>query len=245
MPSFNYAFHYEQWHDNSPNHRRDSVTALAGEFSHVSASLPPGGRALDVGCGHGFLLDVLVDLGYEVEGTEIDLNAASVARAAGHTVHMIGDLEQLPRQEDGLFSVITLFDVLEHVPREAQLPLLAQCWRLLADGGMLLIRTPNAVSPAAGYMRFVDWTHEMSFTTYSLTPLLRSAKFVNVSFRRDRPARQIAGRRRAPLLWISSRIYRQMLASWVGPDILTHPMEPNLTVTARKPAKLRNKGDAR
>jgi SAM-dependent methyltransferase len=73
------------------------------------------GRLLDLGCALGFLLGVARDLGFEVRG--LDLNEAAIEAARrdfGDRVHA-GPLDDraFPGER---FDVVTLIDVLEHVP---------------------------------------------------------------------------------------------------------------------------------
>lgn len=98
------------------------------------------GRVLEVGCGEGALLDDLKKRGWSVEGQEVDENAAKHARQIyGLDVH-VGDLVELAL-EAGRYDAIVMTHVLEHVhdPRA----LLAECRRLLAPGGRVVIATPN------------------------------------------------------------------------------------------------------
>ncbi len=102
----------------------------------------PGGRLLDVGCGNGQLLTRLRDLGWQVEGVEVDPAAVEQARAGGLKVHL-GSLEaqQYPQNH---FDVITMSHVIEHVHDPAGL--LRECHRILQPGGRLVAITPNLES---------------------------------------------------------------------------------------------------
>jgi SAM-dependent methyltransferase len=73
------------------------------------------GRLLDLGCAMGFLLGVARDLGFEVRGLDLNEAAIEVARGEfGDRVHA-GPLDEraFPGER---FDVVTLIDVLEHVP---------------------------------------------------------------------------------------------------------------------------------
>lgn len=112
--------------------------------------LEPGplpGRLLDVGCGHGLLLDEARSRGYDVEGIDLSARAANHARERlGLTVWEI-PLEALGPEEDGRWDVVVVADVLEHLknPRAA----IARLYGLLAPGGALLLVTPDPSSPVA------------------------------------------------------------------------------------------------
>lgn len=104
-----------------------------------------GGRALDVGCGTGFLLERLAERGYRGVGVDLSEESVGFAKArleeigaADRLDAVVGSAYEPPR---GPFDLITLTDVLEHLedPRA--------CLRALADrlapGGLLVVSTPN------------------------------------------------------------------------------------------------------
>jgi SAM-dependent methyltransferase len=104
-----------------------------------------GGRLLDIGCGHGLLLDEARGHGYETVGLEL------AAAAAGHGRETYGlDIREhaVEALDDGeRFDVITLIDVLEHLPDPVAT--LERCHELLAPGGLLCVVTPDPASLTA------------------------------------------------------------------------------------------------
>jgi SAM-dependent methyltransferase len=108
----------------------------------------PAGRLLDVGCGHGLLLDEARGRGYEVTGIELSGNAAEYAREVLELDVLEQPLERFAAEEpEGSFNVIVLADVLEHL--EDPVGAIAACERLLAPGGALCVITPDPSSPTA------------------------------------------------------------------------------------------------
>ena len=99
------------------------------------------GRLLDVGCATGNFLDAMrQNSGWEVQGIELSRFASEYARAKlGLSVHT-GTVEDavLPTE---YFDVITLWDVLEHLPDPTRA--LRILWRWLKPEGLLLLNTPN------------------------------------------------------------------------------------------------------
>lgn len=100
---------------------------------------PPGGLALDVGCGPGLLLDLLRDAGWGTVGIERS-GAAAEAIAAGHRVLAI-DIEIDRTDLDERFGLITLTHLLEHLRR----PVDALRWvaEHLRDDGVAIVEVPN------------------------------------------------------------------------------------------------------
>lgn len=98
-----------------------------------------GGTLLDIGCGTGEFLDVAEAAGFQVFGIEPSRIAGRLA-AEKHPV-MRGHFESLSLK-DGAFDVVTLWSVLEHVPRPG--PFLARVRSVLRSGGILALRIPVA-----------------------------------------------------------------------------------------------------
>lgn len=139
------------------------------------------GRLLDVGCGDGRRLALLRTRGWQVEGQEVDPEAAARARASGSMVH-IGPLESLALP-DQQFDAITLNHVVEHLPDPAST--LRECCRLLRQEGQLVVITPNARS--LGHEVFGPaWRglepprHLQVFTPRALARVARDAGFTQV-----------------------------------------------------------------
>src|SRR3954454_14138149 len=130
----------DRYLDEEPGRRATARRLLAqiGRFA-------PSGRLLDVGCGHGLLLDEARSAGYEVEGLELSEHAAAHAREAlGLTVHAktLADLPPEPR-----YAVTVIAAVIEHL--DAPVEAIARCGPLLEPGGVLCLVTPDPGSRTA------------------------------------------------------------------------------------------------
>jgi 2-polyprenyl-6-hydroxyphenyl methylase/3-demethylubiquinone-9 3-methyltransferase len=102
-------------------------------------------RALDVGCGGGYLTQELAGRGFKTTG--IDPASASLARAASHSSqaglaidYRVARAESLPFP-DGTFDLVTCCDVLEHVDDLERV--VAEIARVLKPGGVFLYDTIN------------------------------------------------------------------------------------------------------
>ena len=137
------------------------------------------GRLLEVGCGDGRTMTKMKDLGWQVEGQEVDLNATRVAaESTGLPVHC-GELEclEIPKES---YDAIVMIHVIEHV--RDPVGLLKACNRLLKPGGTLVVVTPNAVSLGhrifCRYWRDIDAPrHLQLFSRITLTQVAETAGF--------------------------------------------------------------------
>ncbi len=98
------------------------------------------GRLLDIGTGQGVFVEEAKTAGYEARG--IDLCAALVAKAQARGVDVQHKAaEDLDTSEGALFDVVTMMDLIEHVPDP--LAVLATVRKLLKPKGELVVYTPN------------------------------------------------------------------------------------------------------
>lgn len=141
-------------------HHLEAIKFLQSKFESGNT------KALDIGCFNGFFVKKLLSLGYDAQG--IDFNKSAVA--FGQVKLGLGSristqtIEAMIEQEKR-FDVITLFEVLEHLPDAKTF--LGNVTKLLKNGGVLILSTPNnkmCWRPALDYP-----PHHLSrFTTKSL-----------------------------------------------------------------------------
>ena len=125
----------------------DGRRATARRVLRAIADRVPAGRLLDVGCGHGLLLDEARRMGYSTLGLELSRTGAGYARdVLGLDVHE-EPVAAFARQAGERFDVVVLADVLEHV--DDPVSVLDACAGLLAEGGVLCVITPDPASPTA------------------------------------------------------------------------------------------------
>lgn len=155
-----------------PNRRADL------DFSVMHLKATPGGRLVDVGCGNGTLIERLKNLGWRVEGVELDGLAAQVARRRNLEVYY-GTLEAR-NYPDESFDAVTISHVIEHVYDPLQL--LRECHRILKPQGRLIVATPNLSSWGHKYFK-AAWLgldpprHLQVFTSSLLVLLAKRAGF--------------------------------------------------------------------
>lgn len=98
-------------------------------------------RVLDLGCGTGYGAAALAEVADSVLG--VDFSADAIRHAREHYARANLTFEQADVIEpvDGRFDLITAFEVIEHL--ENWRGLLRSAREQLADGGLLIVSTPN------------------------------------------------------------------------------------------------------
>jgi SAM-dependent methyltransferase len=122
----------------------------------------PRGRLLDVGCGHGLLLDEARARGWQVTGLEIATASRENARDQLGLDVRAASLEELEPVADGGLQAIVLADVLEHL--DDPVGALDRCARLLATGGVACLVTPDPASRTARLAGARWWAYLPSHT---------------------------------------------------------------------------------
>lgn len=130
--------------------RKRRALAVYDELSNGAvARVPEGGRALDIGCNTGALLDELAGLGWITEGVERAPSARELA-SARHEVHDV-DIERKDANLEHRYALVTMTHVLEHLDKPlAGLEFIA---RHLAPGGTAVVEVPNWDDPARLFWR--------------------------------------------------------------------------------------------
>ena len=119
------------------------------------------GRLLDIGAGSGILIEQAKGMGFDAEGVEPSIELQAQARNLGLNVHR----GVLPHPDvRGPFDVITIVDVIEHVPDPVGL--LRQARELLAPKGVLLVATPDRRSAVARLMGWKWWHYRIAHIGY-------------------------------------------------------------------------------
>ncbi len=102
------------------------------------------GRALDLGCGVGFVVELLTEPAFWLEPWGADISAVAVQRARERLAKKqvpASRIVQLTDQtlpfEDSYFSLVTCFDMLEHLDEQDVRQTVREIQRVLRRGGLL------------------------------------------------------------------------------------------------------------
>lgn len=135
----------------------------------------PGGKALEIGCSSGFMLDVIREEGMDVFGIEPSRVFGEYARSKG--VEVMSDLQSLAESRSGPFDLVIHYYVLEHIRNPVLF--LKELFRFITPGGAMVFEVPSATEPLIelydidAFDRFY-WSiaHHWYFTPKSLSAVI-------------------------------------------------------------------------
>lgn len=143
------------------------------------------GRLLDIGCAAGFFLNYARENGWEVKGIDISDWAISIARKELELDVIQGTLPEA-NFPDEYFDVVTMFDVLEHLPNPScELQIVR---RILKRDGLLVVNVPNIDSFIAKingkhWNKLIPPQHLYHFTPGHLLKMLEKGSFKILSIK--------------------------------------------------------------
>lgn len=140
------------------------------------------GKLLEIGCGSGEKLQMMKSLGWDVQGIDFDPEAVKNAKLKGLDVK-VGALTDF-NFESKKFDAIVMSHVIEHVHNP--ITLIDECKRILADGGRLVLITPNTESIGhklfkSNWMPLDPPRHLILFNARNLTGIIERLGFSDVS----------------------------------------------------------------
>lgn len=196
---------------------------------------PKAGPILDIGCGQGELVRLMLADGYNAGGIDISPEQVAIAHESGLDEVRLGDYRDILPHRPGHFTAVTATDLLEHLTKEEALEMFDGVAAALVPGGVFVARVPNAVSPFGGHIRYGDITHESWFTARSVRQLAAAACFGAVNVLPCPPAAHGAVSAVRVAVWKSvSALYKIALAAETG-EVRGHIVTQNLIFAAHKP----------
>jgi 2-polyprenyl-3-methyl-5-hydroxy-6-metoxy-1,4-benzoquinol methylase len=188
----------EIYKDYLENHlRRDNLLTKKVDADSFFTSLfkdrieiSPNDKILELASGNGFFLNYCKGLGVkDVMG--VDISAQNVAYIKTNITKnvVLSDVTNFFEKDQGKYDMIYSKDLIEHLTPDAVFNLIGQCRKALNPQGKLILLTINASSsPLVHNMaRYYDFTHETSFTEWSIRQVLVTAGFKKIKIIPTRP----------------------------------------------------------
>lgn len=143
-------------------------------------------RILELGCGMGHFAYFCVGEGYKnyigIDASEENIIYIKKTFGKKLDVKVMDIMDILEEEErENTCDAVIFNDVIEHLTKPEIIRVLDGIHRVLAPGGVLLVKTPNMANPyvsTAG--RYIDITHEVGFTEKSMLQVLRATGYCNI-----------------------------------------------------------------
>lgn len=135
-------------------------------------------HVIDVGCGRGEWLELLIEQGVEATGIDQDAGMLEACQSLGLPAEQADALQYLKEMPDESVVAVTGFHIAEHIPFEQLQTLIHEALRVLKPAGLLILETPNAENLTVGTHNFyLDPTHERPIPQPLLSFLTEHAGF--------------------------------------------------------------------
>ncbi|MBN3831743.1 methyltransferase domain-containing protein [Burkholderia sp. Ac-20344] len=162
------------------------------------ATLYPGGKTFDLGCGRGEWLELMAEAGFSPVGVDLDADMLEACRERGLPVFQGDAIEYLAALDSDSHALVSAFHVVEHVSFEQVRRIVSEALRVLKPGGLLILETPNPENiVVAGCNFYLDPSHKQPIPPELLSFVGEYAGFARVKRLRlqEAPALQDEGAR--------------------------------------------------
>lgn len=133
---------------------------------------------LDLGCGRGEWLEVLLGEGFQARGVDLDEGMLEACEALSLPAEQGEAIAMLERTPAVSISVVSGFHIAEHMPFSHLQHLVGEALRVLKPAGLLILETPNPENLVVGTNNFyLDPTHERPIPHLALNFLAEYSGF--------------------------------------------------------------------
>jgi SAM-dependent methyltransferase len=166
----------------SPLAQFDHDRGMNIQLDFVEKFIPQRGKLLDIGCGTGDFLAGAKSRGWDTQGIELSESAGTIAKQRYGLDVTVGSLNSLSFL-DNHYNVITLWDVLEHLPHP--LNAFLKINQALLPQGFVIFTIPNLDS-FDRYLfgrKWIGWEaprHFSFFNSDTLKVLVNKTSFVQI-----------------------------------------------------------------
>lgn len=167
---------YSNQHSTEHKHIIEDYRKNRAFFKYNYIDLIPNNKnisILEIGVGFGQFIKFLKEYGYEfVKGVDASSEVVEFCINKNLNVTLVEDFIEFFKNINDKYDVIIANDILEHFTKDELIDLLTNLKKRLKAGGSIIGKVPNASNIFTGsHLRYIDYTHELSFTETSLRQL--------------------------------------------------------------------------
>lgn len=186
-----YPTDYYAYQDNFSRSRwKELVKALLGfRIGTRDPAFHAPGRVLDLGCGSGWFLREMREMGWDTYGVEVSAPAAELGQKKAGLNIFAGTLQEA-KFPANYFDYVRSNHSFEHISCPGDT--LKEIYRVLKPGGLLLIGVPNVASLNAIIFREYWWylgapVHPFTYSVKTLSQFLTQHQFqvVHITYNSD------------------------------------------------------------
>lgn len=139
---------------------------------------------LDIGCGRGEFLSLLSEQGIRARGVDINDHFVLTCREKGLQVDRLDALSALQESADGSLGGIVMNQVIEHIPFNQLVEIVALAYQKLKPGGLFIAETINPQSMIVfTEAYFLDPTHDRMIHPMTMQFLVGQCGFAESTIR--------------------------------------------------------------
>jgi O-antigen chain-terminating methyltransferase len=155
----------------------------------------PAAAAIDLGCGRGEWLELLMGSGFNPMGVDLDAGMLEACLELGLLVEQGDALAYLSTLSNDSQAVVSAFHVVEHITFDQLGTLVAEALRVLKPGGLLIMETPNPENIVVATRDFyLDPTHQRPIPSMLLAFVAEYAGFARVKTLRLQESKELVNK---------------------------------------------------
>jgi len=178
----NYGYEYIEYRNKITDwegwHKSRTVNMDKVGLGEYEKELKAVGSVLEIGCAEGQMLSLFKKRGWREKGLDISYVMTRYAREKLGLDAVCGTLKET-KFPDNSFDLVAMFHVIEHFPDPVMN--IKESWRILKEGGRIIIETPCYDLPNITNEWFDDEDHFTFFSESTLKRMLRESGFRNIS----------------------------------------------------------------